>query len=798
MKQSKATPSAQHLRQSATASQNAAVHVSPQGQLADHRVQSAKLKQLMVDIDASPKMVAQRQTAASLQGGPKMTLQRQPDLTTSKSVLPLSLQLAQRMAEEEESLQGRFEPVQRVEEDEPLQGKFTAGQSATAKPAAKNNRTGLPDTLKSGIESLSGVSMDAVKVLYNSDKPAQLNAHAYAQGTVIHLAPGQEQHLPHEAWHVVQQAQGRVKPTLQMQQGTVINDDRALETEADAMGARAAAGARQAKHEPGNQGAAAFGAAAETQSIPIQAKLVPNALNVVGEDHVESEALRKSEKKFTKDVLQSSDYWAEDEFRLGAYKLSHFFTDSREVVDPFELRVLQSLNFLKDELRKKKSTYLSAQEWKKQLTIYCSNLEGKTDGVELNENRKNYYKNEFKKTVKSWDKMQDQEVINDINSVLSTLIPAVGKSRKIAEQRINTGKKVSNERSIAMHEGANQEAGSKKGVWKVGDSHAKDMLTMDDRKYELTLQDDFQQYLKVYLSASGKAKEKAVNVLGQQDQDLKNAVIANAKRLINRVWLSNADPKQVIAQIKTSVKEKDVASQVLKSEELKHAFELVTKKEIATEEQNKLPQLQEEKKLFDQRQQTEKNTEEKQKQKIALEKINAEIELMSSIMSPLMKGLEQFLSKAENLMNEKEEEDVVAQGKRIAKEILSGMSDLISMIEKANEQVMQNKFKLNIGFIVRWQELTEKIPPVEKINQETPWVELDHFTKLNEMLKQSYAGMEKSDTSEEAVLKAVLENSEINKKIAHWRFSEESRLGDIKYGFDREMLTELEVYLKNV
>ena len=782
MKQSKATPSAQHAQQPITVTQNATANALPQAEHADNR-QSTALRQLMADIDASPKMTAQRKTAASLQGSPARALQR---LHYHALVQPSPQQ-----------------PVQRMnEDDEPLQGKFTDGQSATAKPAAeraaKTNRTGLPDALKSGIESLSGMSMDAVKVHYNSDKPVQLNAHAYAQGTDIHLAPGQEKYLPHEAWHVVQQEQGRVKPTLQMQQGTLINDDRALEAEADAMGERAIAGAIRVNHQPWGAGAAANGTLAKAQSIPIQAKLVPNALNVVGEDHVESKALRKNEKKFTKEVLQSSDYWTEDEFRLGAYKLSHFFTDSREVADPFELRVLQSLNFLKDELRNKKSTYLSAEDWKKQLSIYCSNLEGGTDGTELSENRKNYYKNEFKKTVKSWSKMEDQEVIKDINSVLSTLIPAVSQSRKIAEKRIDTGKKVSNERSIAMHEGANQEADSKNGVWKVGDSHAQDMLTMDDRKYELTLQADFQKYLKVFLSASGKAKEKAVNVLGQQDQDLKNAVIANAKRLINRVWLSNADPKQVIAQIKTSVKEKDVASQVLKSEELKHAFELVTKKEIATEEQNKLPQLQQEKKVFDQRQQTEKNTKEKQEQKIAIEKINAEIELMSSIMSPLMKGLKQFLSKAENLMNEEEEEDVVEQDKRIAKEILSGMSDLISMIEKANEQVMQNKFKLNIGFIVRWQELTEKIPPVEKINQETPWDELDHFTELNEMLKKSYAGMEKSDTSDETVLKAVLENSEINQKIAHWQFSEESRLRDMKYGFDREMLTELEVYLKNV
>ncbi|MEN2399204.1 DUF4157 domain-containing protein [Flavobacterium sp. MC2016-06] len=103
----------------------------------------------------------------------------------------------------------------------------------------KANHTGLPDNLKSGIENLSGHSMDDVKVHYNSDKPAQLNAHAYAQGTDIHIASGQEKHLPHEAWHVVQQKQGRVKPTLQMKGKVNINDDKGLENEADVMGAKA-------------------------------------------------------------------------------------------------------------------------------------------------------------------------------------------------------------------------------------------------------------------------------------------------------------------------------------------------------------------------------------------------------------------------------------------------------------------------------------------------------------------------------------------------------------------------------
>ena len=116
----------------------------------------------------------------------------------------------------------------------------------------KENNTGLPDNLKTGIENLSGNSMDDVKVHRNSDKPAQLQAHAFAQGTDIHLASGQEKHLPHEAWHVVQQKQGRVKPTMQMKGKVNVNDDAGLEKEADVMGEKAIknVGARYSKMTP--------------------------------------------------------------------------------------------------------------------------------------------------------------------------------------------------------------------------------------------------------------------------------------------------------------------------------------------------------------------------------------------------------------------------------------------------------------------------------------------------------------------------------------------------------------------
>jgi hypothetical protein len=148
-------------------------------------------------------------------------------------------------AEEDELLQGKFETSQLKgkDEEELLQGKFETSQLKKGEEEEsvqkKANDTGLPDNLKSGVENLSGYAMDDVKVHYNSSKPNELNAHAYAQGTDIHMAPGQEKHLPHEAWHVVQQKQGRVKPTMQMKGKVNVNDDKGLENEADVMGAKA-------------------------------------------------------------------------------------------------------------------------------------------------------------------------------------------------------------------------------------------------------------------------------------------------------------------------------------------------------------------------------------------------------------------------------------------------------------------------------------------------------------------------------------------------------------------------------
>lgn len=170
---------------------------------------------LAATLDSSPAMRSQIQLRAALQHSPALLAQRR--LEASLSPRPL------------------LQRAEMQDDDDPLQARFASKpQSVQRQPS---NRTGLPDHLKAGMENLSGLAMDDVRVHYNSPEPRQLQALAFAQGSDIHVAPGQERHLPHEAWHVVQQRQGRVQPTMQAK-GVAINDDEALESEADRMGER--------------------------------------------------------------------------------------------------------------------------------------------------------------------------------------------------------------------------------------------------------------------------------------------------------------------------------------------------------------------------------------------------------------------------------------------------------------------------------------------------------------------------------------------------------------------------------
>lgn len=229
------------LRAAAGPATASPAHVSERGPGDEGRARDAPAG----SIADSPRAVSQRARHDAFHHGPRMVAQRQ----RSRSVFGDTAQRQEGLEDEQPSQDGVAQ----------LRDAGAAGPPP--------NRTGLPDGLKSGLESLSGLSMDHVRVHYNSSQPVQLNALAYAQGRDIHLAPGQERHLPHEAWHVVQQAQGRVPATRQLKTGVAVNDDDALEHEADVMGEKAAG--------PLEAGpVAAVPAAARPAVAPVQARVV--------------------------------------------------------------------------------------------------------------------------------------------------------------------------------------------------------------------------------------------------------------------------------------------------------------------------------------------------------------------------------------------------------------------------------------------------------------------------------------------------------------------------------------------
>lgn len=194
---------------------------------------------------SKPQKNSSKRQAEEVKGGDQ-TAQLQSERSEHKktdffSTLANSGKAATQLMAFDEMANGSSNDLQSIQKEKsPVEAKPEGETAQLAEQTAeKPNNTGLPNELKSGVEQLSGVSMEDVKVNYNSNKPAQLSAHAYAQGSDIHVASGQEKHVPHEAWHVAQQKKGRVQPTTQLMGSIPVNDDKKLETEADVMGAKA-------------------------------------------------------------------------------------------------------------------------------------------------------------------------------------------------------------------------------------------------------------------------------------------------------------------------------------------------------------------------------------------------------------------------------------------------------------------------------------------------------------------------------------------------------------------------------
>lgn len=132
------------------------------------------------------------------------------------------------------------EPVQRAT----TRDGSTAGGELPSDGAGK----AMPVAVQTKMDRAFGTDLSAVRI-HEGPRSEALGARAYTQGTDVHFAPGEyrpdsqsgQELLGHELAHVVQQSQGRVRATTQAK-GVGVNDDSALEAEADAMGAKAARG----------------------------------------------------------------------------------------------------------------------------------------------------------------------------------------------------------------------------------------------------------------------------------------------------------------------------------------------------------------------------------------------------------------------------------------------------------------------------------------------------------------------------------------------------------------------------
>ena len=118
-------------------------------------------------------------------------------------------------------------------------------------PGARAGADGgaMAPAVQDRMEGFFGHSFGGVKIHEGSSEASALGAQAFTRGEELHFAPGQfapatttgQALLGHELAHVVQQREGRVAATVQAK-GIAINDDVALEDEADRLGAAVARG----------------------------------------------------------------------------------------------------------------------------------------------------------------------------------------------------------------------------------------------------------------------------------------------------------------------------------------------------------------------------------------------------------------------------------------------------------------------------------------------------------------------------------------------------------------------------
>jgi hypothetical protein len=232
-----------------------------------------------------------------------------------------------------------------------------------------------------------------------------------------------------------------------------------------------------------------------------QREIKPGVLNVAGEEHRESDKRRDAEKAFQQEKCPG-EYWNEHAFRTT-------FKGNNVSGDPGMLMALGAI-FHVDEIglgtvpvpreivrhtEKWLTTMETAVAWgnrEAELGMVSEPAQGKTIGTLLPALRTQWEVLRDLLTAAATTSENAGEVrerIKRFNKQLNLCKARVQKHGKW-ESHDAASAAISAGRSIKMHDAAQQESGQKVGIWKIGESHVRDIQDLE-RDYNLVTRTEF-------------------------------------------------------------------------------------------------------------------------------------------------------------------------------------------------------------------------------------------------------------------------------------------------------------------
>lgn len=264
----------------------------------------------------------------------------------------------------------------------------------------------------------------------------------------------------------------------------------------------------------------------EPQTFNWTRLLARDRLNVIGEDHGESNMRRGEEQQFCEKQTDGGKYWQEWQFKERNYDPRDTPKDTRDPADPWDLRLLQCIAFIRHSIGTvRKGKYTNKLQllniidnriiyFLNQINFNYEELKRESQGFNWkNKNGEQGVKdlqpeiNYFVKISSSIDKdkyglqkLSLEEATTKFTMLTIAIENKINKTEQIMlrnNPHPNVGPDftfddVAELRSKAMHEAA-QNRCNVKGVWKIGLKHLEHLESYGHKKYNIVTREQFNQ-----------------------------------------------------------------------------------------------------------------------------------------------------------------------------------------------------------------------------------------------------------------------------------------------------------------